>query len=133
MLSGIFIPMESAWTRLRDGVHHNLHAVVESQVVRVLFKGKETIGMVYRPNENGATGCAANARKTVIVSFGAFGTLAVLERSGIRHGYDDHHLDNDKILGWDAQDLTFKLRPTNQDVASLDPEYQETLNKEFKN
>ncbi|KAI1174757.1 GMC oxidoreductase-domain-containing protein [Nemania sp. FL0916] len=107
--------------RLRDGKHPNLHVLVESQVVRVLFdKDKRASGVEYHPNplfqsEKGATPPAKRsirARKLVVVSSGALGTPSVLERSGIGradvlekagvplvedlpgvgHDYQDHHL-----------------------------------------
>lgn len=85
--------------RLRDGKHPNLHVVVESQVVRVLFDNegdegsKRATGVEYRPNpEFQAQGIGGptltpvrtvRARKMVVVSCGALGTPAVLERSGV--------------------------------------------------
>ncbi|RYP77333.1 hypothetical protein DL771_001128 [Monosporascus sp. 5C6A] len=47
---------------------------------------------------------------------------------------DPGHLiqTNDRILGWNAQDVTCKLRPNDSEVASLGPEFQEAWNKEFK-
>ncbi|KAI0126264.1 alcohol oxidase-like protein [Xylariales sp. AK1849] len=106
--------------KLQDGKHPNLHVVVESQVLRVLFEGKKAVGIEYRPNPAfqaviGLTQTpvrTARARKMVIVSCGACGSPPVLERSGIGspeilrragvplvenlpgvgHHYQDHHL-----------------------------------------
>jgi alcohol oxidase len=170
--------------RLQDGAHSNLHVVLESSVVRVLFDGKKAIGVVYRPNTHGASDRTVKASKMVIVSCGAFGTPGVLERSGVGnpdvlrragvseivadvpgvgHEYNDHHLllysyksglnpdetldgiltgklnpveliqNNDKILGWNAQDVTCKLRPIDADIASLGPAFQQAWDEEFKN
>lgn len=77
--------------KLEEGKHPNLHVVVESQVVRVLFEGKRAVGVEYRPNPKfqasiGLTESpvrTVGARKMVIVSSGACGTPLVLERSGI--------------------------------------------------
>ena len=83
--------------RLRDGAHPNLHVVVESQVVRVLFDddgngNKRASGVEYRPNPQfqvagvGLTHTpvkAVKARRLVVVSSGACGTPSVLERSGV--------------------------------------------------
>ncbi|KAI0148499.1 alcohol oxidase [Xylariaceae sp. FL1272] len=169
--------------RVEDGTHSNLHVLVETQVVRVLFEGKKASGVLYRPNTEGASERTVNATKMVVLCSGAFGTPAVLERSGVGrldilqragvtdvvaevpgvgHEYDDHHLllysyksslnedetldsistgklnlgeliqNNHKILGWNAQDVTCKLRPTDDDVAALGPVFQEAWNKEFK-
>lgn len=168
---------------LQDSAHPNLHVLVESQVVRVLFQGKRASAIVYRPKAEGAAGRTINANKLIILSCGAFGTPAVLERSGVGdpevlrragiprvvadvpgvgHEYEDHHLllytyksslnpdetidgiltgalnpieliqNNHKILGWNAQDVTCKLRPSNKDVASLGPAFQEVWNEGFR-
>ncbi len=94
--------------RLRDGRHPNLHVVVESQVVRVLFdeggdeagEGKgggegvrpRATGVEYRPNPAfQAQGLsltqtpvrAVRARRLVVLACGACGTPLVLERSGV--------------------------------------------------
>ncbi|KAF2676462.1 GMC oxidoreductase [Lentithecium fluviatile CBS 122367] len=41
--------------------------------------------------------------------------------------------EKDPILGWNAMDITCKLRPTDSDVAALGPEFQEAWDEEFKN
>ncbi|KAI1215196.1 putative alcohol oxidase [Annulohypoxylon truncatum] len=41
--------------------------------------------------------------------------------------------DDAKVLGWNSVDCQAKLRPTDADVASLGPEYQETWDREFRN
>jgi choline dehydrogenase-like flavoprotein len=107
--------------RLRDGKHPNLHVLVESQVVRVLFdEDKRACGVEYRPNPLFRESASAapppkhvvRARKLVVMSCGACGTPSVLERSGlgsadvlakagvplvedlpgVGHDYQDHHL-----------------------------------------
>ncbi|KAF1953522.1 alcohol oxidase [Byssothecium circinans] len=40
---------------------------------------------------------------------------------------------NASILGWNAQDVTGKLRPTDKEVAELGPAFQATWDKEYKN
>lgn len=40
--------------------------------------------------------------------------------------------NNDKILGWNAQDVACKLRPTEAEVAALGPQFQEAWNRDFK-
>ncbi|KAL9110563.1 MAG: hypothetical protein Q9227_004921 [Pyrenula ochraceoflavens] len=171
--------------RLQDGKHPNLHILVESQVVRVLFDNKKAVGLEYKANPNFQTGTAVQsikARKSVIVCCGALGTPAVLERSGIGnsqllartriepvadvpgvgHNYQDHHLllyayksslkpdetadgflsgrlspedlikNNDRILGWNAMDITCRLRPTDAEVAALGSKFQAAWDEEFK-
>ncbi|KAK4442707.1 alcohol oxidase [Podospora aff. communis PSN243] len=39
---------------------------------------------------------------------------------------------NDPILGWNAQDVTCKIRPTDEDIAKLDPEFKALWDKDFK-
>ncbi|KAI3331046.1 GMC oxidoreductase [Ustulina deusta] len=104
--------------RLRDGKHPNLHVLVESQVVRVLFDDdKRACGVEYQSNplfnpQDPPPKRTVRARKLVVVSSGACGTPSVLERSGlgrsdilekagvplvedlpgVGHDYQDHHL-----------------------------------------
>ncbi|KAI1386225.1 alcohol oxidase [Hypoxylon trugodes] len=165
---------------LQDGHHPNLYVVVKSRVVRVLFEGEKASGVVYR--SEGGTDRTIKATKTVVISCGAFGTPAILERSGVGdpevlgragvsvianvpgvgRGYEDHQLmmyaykssltpedtidgvlfgrmgvaelikTNHKMLGWNAQDVTCKIRPTAKDIAVLSPEFQEVWNEEFR-
>ncbi|KAI1080926.1 alcohol oxidase-like protein [Whalleya microplaca] len=168
--------------RLRDGQHPNLHVLVESKVVKVLFDGRRASGILYQSNQ-GSTLRTVQARKMVVLSGGAIGTPLILERSGVGDpailkqagvgvvadipgvgvGYEDHlntvvsykssleqseTLDglanknfdipamitnNDKTLGWNALDVTCKVRPNDADVAVLGSEFQKTWNAEFKN
>lgn len=171
--------------KLQDDGHPNLHVLVESQVVRVLFDGKRAAGVEYTPNpdfQNSTAVKRVKARKMVIVSCGALGTPPVLERSGvgdsdilqragiqmvanvpgIGRNYQDHHLlvypyksslapeetadsifdgrldpealirNNDRILGWNIQDVTCRLRPTEAEVASLGPAFQAAWDQEFR-
>ncbi|KAJ4350859.1 hypothetical protein N0V95_004357 [Ascochyta clinopodiicola] len=78
--------------KLEDGKHSNLHVLVESKVVRVLFDdNKRAVGVEYTPNPEFQTviGLTAHpvktvkARKLVVVTCGACGTPPVLERSGV--------------------------------------------------
>lgn len=178
--------------KLEDGQHTNLHVLVESKVVRVLFDGnKKAVGVEYTPNPEfqAVIGLTAHpvqtvkARKLVVVTCGACGTPPVLERSGLgdksileRAGvpvvedlpgvgkdYQDHHLllypyrtnlapdqtldgilsgrmdatemvkSNDKMLGWNAIDISSKLRPTEEEVDALGPEFRAAWDRDFKN
>lgn len=174
--------------RLEDGKHPNLHVLVESQVLRVLFEDKKAVGVEYRPNplfhpEEASQNRTVKARKLVISSIGACATPSLLERSGVGNpgvltaagvpvvaelpgvgeGYEDHHLlaypylntlkpedtldalvfgrlgspedvikSNNKMLGWNAQEVQVKVRPTEAEVAALGPEFKEAWDKEFK-
>lgn len=69
--------------RLQDGNHPNLHVLVQSRVVKVLFdETKSANGVVYAPAQSSGFR-TVKAAKMVIVSSGACGTPLVLERSGV--------------------------------------------------
>ncbi|KAI1127963.1 alcohol oxidase-like protein [Nemania abortiva] len=69
--------------RLQDGKHPNLHVLVQSRVVKILFDDdKRANGVVYTPAQS-AKPRTINAKKMVIVSGGACGTPLLLERSGV--------------------------------------------------
>jgi alcohol oxidase len=171
--------------RLQDGKHPNLHVVVDSKVIRVLFENKKAVGVEYRPNHevhSDSNVRTVKARKLVILSSGALGNPQILERSGVGdpevlkkagvqlvaevpgvgQDYQDHHcmvypyktcldpedtidsilhgkLDpteliktNHKMLGWNAMDITAKLRPSDAEAAALGPHFEEVWNREFK-
>ncbi|KAI0179425.1 alcohol oxidase [Hypoxylon sp. FL1284] len=75
--------------RLKDENVKNLHVLVESQVIRILFdEGKRASGIEIRANPalqsgEGGSKYTVKARKLVIISAGALGTPQILERSGI--------------------------------------------------
>ncbi|KAI1207668.1 GMC oxidoreductase [Annulohypoxylon truncatum] len=79
--------------KLRDGKHPNLHVLVESKVVRVLFdEDKRACGVEFTPNPKFQVQMSfatphpkqtVRARKLVVVSCGACGTPSVLQRSGV--------------------------------------------------
>ncbi|KAE8449238.1 hypothetical protein EG329_008405 [Mollisiaceae sp. DMI_Dod_QoI] len=79
---------------LQDGQHPNLHLLLESKVVRVLFDESsppKAIGIEYKPNEDHQPNISLSkpvhktvkAKKLVVVSAGALGTPQILERSGV--------------------------------------------------
>ena len=104
--------------RLQDGKHPNLHVLVESQILRIIFdESKTATGVEYRPNplfhpDDAGLIRTVKARKLVIASAGACATPSLLERSGVGsprvleaagvsvvanvagvgEGYEDHHL-----------------------------------------
>lgn len=87
------------------------------------------------------------------------GVEPLVDLPGVGHGYEDHHLvgypyksnltpdeshdainggrfdmenpETRKLLGWNAADVTCKLRPTEKDVAALGPEFQKVWEKEW--
>ncbi|KEY74603.1 hypothetical protein S7711_05034 [Stachybotrys chartarum IBT 7711] len=170
----------------------NLHVVVQAKVLRVLIDGdsKRAVGVEYTPNPafqalginlTQAPTHTVRARKLVILSSGACGTPAILERSGVGdpkilqragvpvlvdlpgvgHDYQDHHLiiypyrtnlapeetidgilragrdaptvfSGNKLLGWNAMDAAAKLRPTEDEVQALGPEFKESWDRDFR-
>lgn len=104
--------------RLQDGKHPNLHVLVESQILRIIFdENKTATGVEYRPNplfhpDDAGAIRTIKARKLVIAATGACATPSLLERSGVGNpkvleaagvsvvadvtgvgeGYEDHHL-----------------------------------------
>ncbi|KAI0383333.1 putative alcohol oxidase [Hypomontagnella monticulosa] len=170
--------------RLRDGKHPNLHVLVESQVLKVLFDNDKAIGVEYRPNPLFQKDTAVRnvkARKLVVVSSGTMGTPSIIERSGVGDpsilkqagipvvadvpgvgtNYQDHHLlsypyktsldpeetadamirgmvdvgklieTNDKKVGWNGQDVTCKVRPTDAEVSELGPDFKASWDNDF--
>ncbi|OTB08952.1 putative alcohol oxidase [Hypoxylon sp. CI-4A] len=75
--------------RLQDGRHPNLHVLVESQVLKVIFKDGRACGVEYRPNPstqpNSIKGTTriVKARQLVVLSCGTLGSPPILKRSGI--------------------------------------------------
>ena len=79
---------------LQDGQHPNLHILLESKVIRVLFDKSSpprAIGIEYKPNAEHQPEISLSkpahktvkAKKLVIVTAGALGTPQILERSGV--------------------------------------------------
>ncbi|KUJ08512.1 putative alcohol oxidase [Mollisia scopiformis] len=79
---------------LQDGQHPNLHILLESKVVKVLFDESsppKAVGIEYKPNYEHQPNISLSkpihktikATKLVVVSAGALGTPQILERSGV--------------------------------------------------
>jgi alcohol oxidase len=79
---------------LQDGKHPNLHILLESKVLRVLFDEStppRAIGIEYKPNAEHQPELSLSkpvhktvkAKKLVVVSAGALSTPQILERSGV--------------------------------------------------
>lgn len=79
---------------LQSGDYPNLHILIESKVIRVLFDESsppKAIGVEYKPNKNAQPEIGLSkpvhsiikAKKLVVVSSGALGTPQILERSGV--------------------------------------------------
>ncbi|KAF4965138.1 hypothetical protein FSARC_7005 [Fusarium sarcochroum] len=173
--------------RLRDGNHPNLHVVVETEVVRVIFEERVAVGVICRPNPEFSSAeetqpKTIKARKLIISSCGAFGSPALLERSGVGEaslldqfgipvvedlpgvgtGYEDHQAmnyayktnlkseetsdavvfgywdpqklvaENSPVLGHNGQEACLKIRPTDEEVTALGPEFQKSWDLYFK-
>lgn len=123
---------------LQDGQHPNLHILLESKVIRVIFDESsppKAIGIEYEPNEDHQPSIALSkpvhktikARKLVVVTAGALGTPQILERSGVGNPELLKKLDIPVIadvpgVGENYQDHHLLLYPYK---SNLDPE--ETL------
>jgi alcohol oxidase len=79
---------------LQSGDYPNLHILLETKVIRVLFDESsppKAVGIEYKPNEEKQPSLALSkpvhktikASKLVVVSAGALGTPQILERSGV--------------------------------------------------
>lgn len=91
------------------------------------------------------------------------GVSVVEDLPGVGENYQDHHLftypyfsslnenetidaivdgradvgkliqENAPILGWNSMDITYKIRPNEEEVAALGPDFQATWDAEYKN
>ncbi|KAJ4473044.1 GMC oxidoreductase-domain-containing protein [Lentinula aciculospora] len=67
---------------------HNVHVITDRRVVKVIFENNRAIGVEYvaredTDKESGSEPQVAYASRLVVLSSGAFGSPAILERSGI--------------------------------------------------
>lgn len=182
-------------TNGNEASYPNLHVLVETQVERILIENGRAVGVVISPSSSPSADDGEEkkqqqqvtrtirATKSVVVSCGALGSPALLERSGVgstsvltRAGvetvvdlpgvgenYQDHQLliyayqtdfepkdtldvvvqgrvtpeeliaDNSPILGTNAQDMTGKFRPSDDEVAALGPDFQKAWDEHYKN
>lgn len=179
---------------MKGGKHPNLHTLVQTKVVRVLFDESNpprAIGVECETNPEHQPVLNTSKRalrtikasKLVVVSAGALGTPQILERSGVGseqilsklsipvvsdlrgvgEEYQDHHLilypyasslepeetfdcflnggkdfaqalaSGDPMIGWNAIDISSKLRPTEAEVDALGPEFRKDWDRDFKN
>lgn len=123
---------------LQDGEHPNLHLLVHSKVIRVIFDESSpprAVGIEYKTNEDHQPSLPLSkpvhhiikATKLVVVSAGALGTPQILERSGVGNPEILRKLDIPVVsnlpgVGENYQDHHLLLYPYK---SSLDPE--ETL------
>lgn len=52
--------------------------------------------------------------------------------SGRLGSMEDLIKNNNKILGWNGEQIQGKVRPTDEEVAKLGPEFQKAWDKEFR-
>ncbi|KAI1370651.1 alcohol oxidase-like protein [Hypoxylon crocopeplum] len=87
--------------RLQDGKHENLHVLVESQVIKVLFdsEGKRAVGVEYRPNPAIHKGAAQHGIR--VLERSGIGDPEILKKAGVPviadlrgvgRGYQDHQV-----------------------------------------
>jgi alcohol oxidase len=69
--------------------HRNLHLLLETEVIRVIFNGDKAVGVECRPNPVHQPEIAASepkiirAKKLVVLSAGALSSPQILEQSGV--------------------------------------------------
>ncbi|KAF8813189.1 alcohol oxidase [Phlegmacium glaucopus] len=137
--------------RRSDTAHHyiynqdhnkNLTILVKQRVVRILFEGTRAVGIEYVDDAIGrAKGVTkpftARASRLVVLSAGAFGTPAILERSGIGSkdvltknniqqlvdlpGVGEHYMDHNLVFtpyiaSEDAQTMDILFRGTEEEL-----------------
>ncbi|KAL0579314.1 hypothetical protein V5O48_002712 [Marasmius crinis-equi] len=133
-------------------VDHNKNLVVQDRcrVTRVIFDGKKAVGVEYADDRTGrsqhdAPVFKALASRLVVVSGGAFGSPAILERSGIGakellqkldipvlvdlpgvgENYNDHNLVfNGYYAAPDAETLDDIFRGTEEEIKPYDERWQ---------
>lgn len=109
---------------LESKQYPNLHLLVQSKVVRVLFEGKKAVGIEYEPTKafqptielSKPVVSTVKAKKLVVVSAGALGTPSILERSGVGSAKILEKLDIPVVsdlpgVGEDYQDHHLVLYP----------------------
>ncbi|KAK7994307.1 GMC oxidoreductase-domain-containing protein [Apiospora marii] len=122
---------------LQGGKHPNLHVLVETQVVRVLFDGdRRASGVEFRPNpatqpsssaetsSNKTTTRSVAAKKLVVLSCGTLGSPPILERSGVGDPAVLERASGGSVplvaalpgVGHDFQDHTISLYPYQADL-----------------
>ncbi|KAI0830227.1 alcohol oxidase-like protein [Trametes gibbosa] len=130
----------------------NLHIVPDHHVKKVLFEGKRAVGVQYVASTRSATDAkgevrTAMARRMIIISAGAFGSPALLERSGIGskdvldrvgveqvielpgvgENYQDHQVIFPSYLTTEAADTLDGIVTNNEaEIAKWTKEWQET-------
>jgi choline dehydrogenase-like flavoprotein len=74
----------SHYDRVKDA-RPNYHILTSNIVAKVLFQGKNAIGVSYLPTNAGSTASPVNvyAAKEVVLAAGGFGTPKILQLSGI--------------------------------------------------
>ncbi|KAF9489441.1 alcohol oxidase [Pleurotus eryngii] len=172
----------------QDGESSNLHVLANTAVHRLIIKDHRAVGVEYTDaSEHGAKVNSVYAKRLVVVSAGAFGSPAILQRSGIGakqllkeldiseqvdlpgvgENYQDHNLgfatyfvpdsaatldvfnanlgedelksyvdqwveDGDGLLATNGIDGGIKLRPSEEDLKELGPNFTRIWNSYFK-
>ncbi|KAL4261270.1 GMC oxidoreductase family protein [Pleurotus pulmonarius] len=172
----------------QDGESSNLHVLANTAVHRVIIKDHRAVGVEYADaSEQGAKVNSVYAKRLVVVSAGAFGSPAILQRSGIGartllkkldineqvdlpgvgENYQDHNLGfatyfvpdstptldifsgnagedelksyvdrweehGDGLLATNGLDGGIKLRPNEEDLKELGPNFTRVWNNYFK-
>ncbi|KAI8275222.1 Alcohol oxidase [Colletotrichum sp. SAR11_57] len=122
---------------LPGGEYPNLHVLVETQVLRVLFDdAKRATGVEFRPNPNFAKAGQDNNHHFVgyvyRTSLNQNETINGIARNDRGRDVPAMIAADDPQLGWNGHDASSKLRPSPADIAALGPEFQEVWDRDFK-
>ncbi|KAJ3951652.1 hypothetical protein N0V92_011930 [Colletotrichum tropicale] len=122
---------------LQSGDYPNLHVLVESQVLRVLFDDtKRATGVEFRPNPNLAKAGQDNNHHFVgyvyRTSLNQNETINGIARNDRGRDVPAMIAADDPQLGWNGHDASSKLRPSSADIAALGPEFQKVWDRDFK-
>lgn len=120
------------------GKRPNLHVLMDTQAVRVVFEGKKAVGIQV---EHKGKKRVINCNREIILSGGAFGTPQILMMSGIgraedlkQHGIDIVH--NSPMVGYDLHDhpdfiLAYHIKDR-ENLLGLSPKGLMTLWKNWR-
>ncbi|KAK4450154.1 GMC oxidoreductase-domain-containing protein [Podospora aff. communis PSN243] len=137
-------------------IHQDIPSTVEKRVVRARKMVVVSAGACGSPSILERSGVGSTEVLT------RAGIPQVVDLPGVGHDYQDHHLiitaykaslhkdetidiflngsvtveqalaDGNKMLGWNGTDVAAKIRPKDEDIASMGPEFQTAWNRDFR-
>ncbi|KAJ4405545.1 hypothetical protein N0V82_010302 [Gnomoniopsis sp. IMI 355080] len=113
-----------------------VNAVWQTQVTRILFDASHrAVGVEFRPNpllQQGPTGDNAQQIQTIeakrlVVYTSDHGIEDTLDELLRRQGGALADDVKARMMGWNAQDIQGKVRPAEEEIAALDPDFREPV------